>query len=231
MSSNLPAFSPSHAGVGRAVVGCPSVSRVEEDAALLDGWRRGDKAAGEELFRRHFVAVYRFFLKNLRAAGRAADAEDLTQRSFEACVTGRDRVQGDFRGYLFGVARRQMFLELRQRSSRGETVTPTDAGIRDVHTSPSGAVARLDEQKIFLVALEGLPAEFRTVIERFYWEEQPITAIALELGIALGTVKSRLFRGKALLRERLAELRAPAEIQDSATKAFEDKLGTLEPKE
>jgi len=205
------------------------VSRPEEDAALLEAWRRGDKAAGEELFRRHFVAVYRYFLKNLRASGRGADAEDLTQRAFEACVTGRDRVQGDFRGYLFGVARRQLFVELKQRHSRGETVTPTDAGIRDVHTSPSGAVARLDEQKIFLVALEGLPSEFRSVIERFYWEEQPITVIAKELGVAPGTVKSRLFRGKALLRERLQQLRAPAEIQDSATKAFEQKLGELEP--
>lgn len=205
------------------------MSRPEEDAALLEAWRRGDKAAGEELFRRHFVAVYRYFLKNLRASGRGADAEDLTQRAFEACVTGRDRVQGDFRGYLFGVARRQLFVELKQRHSRGETVTPTDAGIRDVHTSPSGAVARLDEQKIFLVALEGLPSEFRSVIERFYWEEQPITVIAKELGVAPGTVKSRLFRGKALLRERLQQLRAPAEIQDSATKAFEQKLGELEP--
>jgi RNA polymerase sigma factor (sigma-70 family) len=208
-----------------------TVSRIEEDGALLDAWRRGDKAAGEELFRRHFVAVYRFFAKNLRASGRAADAEDLTQRSFEACVTGRDRVQGDFRGYLFGVARRQLFVEFKQRHARGETVTPTDAGIRDVHTSPSGAVARLDEQKIFLVALEGLPSEFRTVIERFYWEEQPINAIAQELGIALGTVKSRLFRGKALLRERLAELRAPPEVRDSATRVFEEKLSALKPDE
>ena len=195
---------------------------------MLDAWRSGDKAAGEELFRRHFVAVYRYFLKNLRNTGRGPDAEDLTQRTFEACVTGRDRVQGDFRGYLFGIARRQMFLEFKQRQTRGDIVAPSEAGIRDVHTSPSGAVARLDEQKIFLVALEGLPTEFRSVIERFYWEEQPITVIAQELGVATGTVKSRLFRGKALLRERLEQLRAPAEVQDSATKVFEQKLGDLE---
>lgn len=206
-----------------------NVSRVDEDdGALLEAWRRGDKAAGEELFRRHFEAVRRFFAKNLRASG-GADAEDLTQRSFEACVTGRDRVQGDFRGYLFGVARRQLFGELKHRSVRGDTVTPSHAGIRDVHTSPSGAVARIDDQKIFRVALEGLPPEFRAVIERFYWEEQPITTIAQQLGVAAGTVKSRLFRGKALLRERLAQLRAPAEVQAAATKAFEDKLSGLEP--
>lgn len=206
------------------------VSRVDEDdGALLEAWRRGDKAAGEELFRRHFEAVRRFFAKNLRASGRGADAEDLTQRSFEACVTGRDRVQGDFRGYLFGVARRQLFGELKHRSVRGDTVTPSHAGIRDVHTSPSGAVARIDEQKIFRVALEGLPPEFRGVIERFYWEEQPITTIAQQLGVAPGTVKSRLFRGKALLRERLEQLRAPAAVQESATRAFEDKLRGLDP--
>lgn len=206
------------------------VSRVDEaDGTLLEAWRGGDKAAGEELFRRHFDAVHRYFVKNLRASGRGADAEDLTQRSFEACVTGRDRVQGDFRGYLFGVARRQLFSELKHRAVRGDTVTPSNAGIRAMNTSPSGAVARVDEQKIFRVALEGLPPEFRAVIERFYWQEQPITVIAQQLGVALGTVKSRLFRGKALLRERLEQLRAPAEVQDSATRAFEDKLRGLEP--
>lgn len=141
---------------------------------------------------------------------------------------GQDGGGQDGGGQDGGIARRQMFLEFKQRQTRGEIVAPSEASIRDVHTSPSGAVARLDEQKIFLVALEGLPTEFRSVIERFYWEEQPITVIAQELGVATGTVKSRLFRGKALLRERLEQLRAPAEIRDSATKVFEQKLGDLE---
>jgi RNA polymerase sigma factor (sigma-70 family) len=205
------------------------VSRREEDEALLEAWRAGDKDAGDELLRRHFVGVYRFFSKNLPDSGRGADPEDLTQRTFEACVSGRDRVYGDFRGYVFGVARRQLYLEFKRRRSQGDVISPSEAGIRDVHTSPSAAVARLDEQKIFLVALGQLPPEFRGVIERFYWEERPIVEIAEELGIPPGTVKSRLFRAKALLREQLEQLRAPPEVADSATRIFEEKLRALDP--
>ncbi len=187
-----------------------------DDSALLHAWREGDAHAGNELLRRHFVAVYRFFAANLSQAGRDVDPEDLTQRTFEACINRRDAVQSDFRAYVFGVARRLLYLEWKRRKGAGGVVSPSVEEIRDVRTSPSHAIARLDEQKLFLAALERLPAEFRAVLERFYWEERPIADIAEELGVALGTVKSRLFRGKAMLRDALMRLPAPAALLQSA---------------
>ena len=192
-----------------------------DDSSLLDAWREGDAHAGNELLRRHFVAVYRFFSANLSQAGRDVDPEDLTQRTFEACITRRDAVQTDFRAYMFGVARRLLYLEWKRRRGSGDVITPSAAEVRDVRTSPSLAIARLDEQKVFLKALERLPAEFRAVLERFYWEERPIAEIATELGIALGTVKSRLFRGKAMLREELMNSQAPAAVLESAVQRLD----------
>src|SRR5690606_37561421 len=99
---------------------------VERDnAALLDAWRNGDADAGDELLRRHFVDVYRFFCGHLSGAGRGEDAEDLIQKTFEACIAGRDRVRGDFRAYLFGVARHQLWLEWERRRNRGDVLTPS----------------------------------------------------------------------------------------------------------
>ena len=179
--------------------------------------------AGDELLKRHFVAVYRFFAANLTPSGRGADPEDLTQRTFEACIARRDRVETDFRAYLFGVARRQLYLEWKQRQARGDVLSPSDVGVRDVRTSPSGAVARLEDQKLFLRALERLPLEFRAVLELFFWEDRPIASIADELGIAVGTVKSRLFRGKSMLGQALRELEAPDALRALAISRIEKR--------
>ena len=191
---------------------------LRDDGALLDAWRAGDTGAGNELLRRHFIAVYRFVSANLSGPG--AEPEDVAQRAFEACISARDRARTDFRGYLFGVARRLIYMEWKKR--RGDDLLPASAiQLRDVRTSPSAAVARLDEQKLFMKALESLPLEFRSVLERFFWEERSLAEIAEELGIAVGTVKSRLFRGKAMLRERLEHMHAPRAVLISTVARLE----------
>lgn len=197
------------------------------DADLLDRWRSGDTQSGDELLRRHFVSIYRFFDANLGGTQVGGDAEDLTQKTFEACIAGRDRVRTDFRAYLFGIARRQLMRAWERRRSRGDVVTPSQAGIRDVRTSPSAAVARLDVQQLFLRSLELLPIEFKAALELFYWEDRSIPEIAEHLGIAKGTVKSRLFRGKAMLKERLIALGIPAALRDSTVEMIERRREEL----
>ena len=204
---------------------------TREDLVLLEAWRGGDAHAGDELLRRHFVSVYRFFDANLGGAQTGSDSEELTQKTFEACIAGRDLVRTDFRAYLFGIARRQLMREWERRRARGDTVTPSQAGIRDVRTSPSAAVARLDQQQLFVRALELLPLEFKAVLERFYWEEKTIPEIADDLGIAKGTVKSRLFRAKAMLKERLVNLGVPAHLRDSTVELLELRTQALEAEE
>lgn len=187
-----------------------------DDATLLTAWRSGDTAAAGQLLQRHFIAVYRFFAANLAQSGSGADPDDLTQRTFEACIKRKDAVQTDFRSYLFGVARNLLYDEWRRRKAGGPTQTPSEAAIQDVRTSPSAAVARLDEQRLFVAQVQQLPQEFRSVIELFFWEDRAVNDIAAHLGIPVGTVKSRLFRGRAMLRDGLLSSGAPADLRSMA---------------
>jgi predicted DNA-binding protein YlxM (UPF0122 family) len=84
---------------------------------------------------------------------------------------------------------------------------------------------------LFVRALELLPLEFKAVLERFYWEEKTIPEIADDLGIAKGTVKSRLFRAKAMLKERLVNLGVPAHLRDSTVELLELRTQALEAEE
>ena len=75
-----------------------------DDFETLDRWRAGDRAAGNELLRRHFDGLYRFFRNKVDEG-----VDDLIQRSFLACVESKDRFrkQASFRTYLFTVARHE----------------------------------------------------------------------------------------------------------------------------
>src|SRR5687767_14034395 len=63
---------------------------MEDDRALLQRWREGDGRAGEELFRRHFADLFRFFDSKV-----GARAEDLARQTFVACVKSRDDLGGE----------------------------------------------------------------------------------------------------------------------------------------
>ena len=171
------------------------------DVELLAAWRGGDKAAGGALLRRHFPAVFRYFDRHVQGA----DVEDLTQRTFEACIQTRDRLREDssFRPYLFGVARKQLLKHYERKYPRGRQVPPSEVELRDIRTSPTGLMARAEQQRLFLRALDAVPEPYREALDLFFWQDRKLVEMATMLDIALGTVKSRLHRGKAMLKEQL----------------------------
>ena len=189
------------------------------DTELLLSWRDGDKAAGNELFRRHFRSIRRFF----RNKAPPDDVEDLIQKTFAGCVEGRDRFRGDssFRTFLFAVARRQLFKFLRDRASRDKRVDP-DFGVSSIHAlgqTPSSMMAHQQNQELLLQALQRVSVEHQTMLELFYWEQLPGAEIADVLGIAAATVRTRLHRGRAALEKAFMELatgktpRAPLDLE------------------
>lgn len=194
------------------------------DLELLEAWRAGESRAGDELVGRYVDPVVRYFQSHLRDSPRGTEPRDLAQRTFEACIAGRDRVHTDFRGYLFGIARHELMREWKRRRVGGDVVSPSEAGLRYDGTSPSRAVARVDEQRLLLELLQTLPVEYSAVLVRFFWEEHAIAEIARDLGIAPGTVKSRLHRGKALLKEKLLETALPADVRESTARRLERGL-------
>jgi RNA polymerase sigma factor (sigma-70 family) len=186
------------------------------DAALLEAWAGGDKAAGEALFERHFEAVARFFRNKL-----AADAahEDLIQQTFLGCVEARDRFRGEasFRSFLFAIAHRQLAKYWRTRS-RDRRDFQTGSAV-ELDASPSAALARDQDQHRLLLALRRIPLDCQIALELHYWESMTAAEIAVVLDIPLGTAKTRLRRAKQLLEVELNRLaRGLVGVEPTATR-------------
>lgn len=199
---------------------CRAVERSDDE--LLEAWRAGDSDAAEILMKRHFVAIYRFFRNKL-----PDEAEEATQRTFLGCVESAPRFRGDssFRGFLFAIARKQLMLALRRKHRAARVFDPEHVSIADMgapsFVSPTGVLARQQDEQVLLAALAQLPIDFQITVELFYWEELPIADIAVVLDVAVGTVKSRLGRARAALKEQIERIAATPAIAQTTLTGFE----------
>jgi RNA polymerase sigma factor (sigma-70 family) len=180
------------------------------DFDLLLAWSRGDGSAGDCLVRRHYTSVRRFFDVKLPPV-----AEDLTQRTFLACIENLDRLQkaDSFKAYLFGIARNQLLLHLRARSRLEARHRAFDGP--EPKTSMSTVVARREEEHLLLMVLGTLPTDLQIAVELFYWEDMRTSEIARVLEIPVSTVTSRLARARKLLEREILELGASPKVRDS----------------
>ncbi|MEM7155386.1 MAG: sigma-70 family RNA polymerase sigma factor [Myxococcota bacterium] len=186
---------------------------MREDTELLAAWRGGDRAAGGELFDRHYPSIRRFFRSKV-----GDDYEELVQTTFSRCVEGQHRFRGDgkFRSYLFSIAANLLREHLR-RAYSGPSFDAEQSSIADLKLpGPSTAVGARREYKILLEALRRLPVNDQIVLELFYWEQMTSSAIAAVLDVPHGTARSRLRIAKERLRGHVDELaRTPRELEST----------------
>ncbi len=177
------------------------MTKVDDDLALLDRWCGGDAAAGNTLFRNHFEAIYRFFENKLDR-----DVDDLVQETFLACMHGRSsfRRHSSFRTYAFAIARNLLYRYWRDRGRTPATVDFEAVSIAALSTSLGARLVRREDQALLLDALEALPLEQQLLIELHYWEELDAEQLSEVFDIAPATSRSRLFRAREALRDRLA---------------------------
>ncbi len=188
--------------------------RDESDVGLVDAWRGGDREAGRRLFERHYAAVARFFRNKVGEAG-----PDLIQRTFLACVEGRERFrqEASFRSYLFSIAYKVLckhYREQRRAHARDQEGVDFAAESAFQLTSPISGIAARQEQRLLLEGLR-LPVDYQVVLELHYWEGMSAADLSEVLAIPLGTAKTRLRRGRELLEERLRDLSASAVLLHS----------------
>jgi RNA polymerase sigma factor (sigma-70 family) len=172
------------------------------DLELLTRWRSGDNAAGSALVKRHYETLHRFFVS--KAPGHD---EDLIQQTFVACVEARDAFRGEstFRAYLFGLARFQLLTHYRKVYRRPD-LDFTITSLRDLGTSPTGALLRREAAQLLQLALSQVPVDQQIALELTYWEGLAAPEIARVLDIPENTVYSRLRRAKEHLRKALEQL-------------------------
>ena len=103
------------------------------------------------------------------------------------------------RAWLFGIARRTLVDRLRQQYARSPTV---DVDVDEIAADP-WAVDDAEDLQQLEGALAELPIIEREAVTLFYLQELPLNEVAEALQIPVGTVKSRLFRARRLLRQAM----------------------------
>ena len=172
-----------------------------DDDELLRRWGEGDQDAGNELFTRYFDSVHRFFSSLF-----SGPVDDLVQRTFHACVRRRSDIRASFRAFLFGVARKELLMELRARAKdRVQDIDLMVSSMVDLDPSPSSLVGRDQSWGRVIEALRQLPVDQQIAVELHYWEDLSIVEVAELTETPPGTVKSRL----RLARNRLQGLLGP----------------------
>jgi len=179
---------------------------TEDDSDLLPRCRRGDEAAWRELVSRHtrrvFGLAYRF-------VGRVDEAEDLTQEVFVKVYQTLDRYRasdGAFTSWLMAVARNQAIDQYRRRRQEHLRRIEDPEVLEDAPSGEEGPLRSLErEERIRLVhrGLRALPAELREPLILFDLQGVSYEEIAGILAVPLGTVKSRINRGRLELAKRL----------------------------
>jgi RNA polymerase sigma-70 factor (ECF subfamily) len=179
-----------------------------DDRALVAAAQAGDRRALEELLRRHYDRVHAVCR---RIAGPTRDADDAAQEAMISIVRGLPRFDGraQFSTWAYRVATNAALDELRRRKRRpalhvvGDDQDAPDPVDPLAERRLSGVADRLSIDE----ALDALPEEFRAAVVLRDVADLDYAEIAETLGVPVGTVKSRIARGRSQLAALLGNQR------------------------
>jgi RNA polymerase sigma-70 factor (ECF subfamily) len=194
-------------------------STAPSDTELLRQMRAGTAAAFEALYLRHQGPLFRFAM--LRS-GSAETAADVVQEVFMGLLTGSvkfDPMRGLLQNFLFGVARNLVMKSERPHRRHAALPEPDDRDDGadtelDCADDTAGPLARIlsnEQAEQVRRALTLLPPHYRDVVILYEMHDLSYLEIADICQLDIGTVRSRLSRGRAALAKRLGAHR-PAMI-------------------
>lgn len=155
-----------------------------------------------QLVRTYYAGLYRFALS---LAKNSSDACDLTQQTFFIWATKGHALRDESKAktWLFTTLYRE-FLRGRRRANRHTAVDDLSPEQRDFPDVEVDLVGKMDSQLV-MSALQDVDAVFREPLTLFYLQDHSYLEIADVLSVPIGTVMSRLSRGKSQLRAILAQ--------------------------
>ena len=179
---------------------------VEPERLLVDQARAGDQQAFGELVQMHQHAVYNLAYRML---GERGEAEDAAQETFLRAYSHLDRYDAErpFRTWLLSIASNHCIDRLRKRRlvwlSIEEPLPPHPALSSD-EIEPEDAVISNERGAAIQRMLAELSPEYRAAVVLRYWYDLSYTEIAEMLSTTESAVKSRLFRARQALAEKMS---------------------------
>ena len=178
-----------------------------DERELIARLQKRDEAAFEELIRQYEKKVYTLCF---RMCGNSEDAEEAAQDAFLALWRGIDRFrqESSLSTWIYRLATNACIDTLRRRKKQSGSVSLDDEELFvdavDTSPQPQETVEHREAQKLLQAGLSALPEEYRKVLILREIEGLSYTEIAESASIELGTVKSRISRGRSLLRNFLS---------------------------
>jgi RNA polymerase sigma-70 factor (ECF subfamily) len=183
---------------------------ADADQADIDKVLAGDIAAFENIVRRWQGPLINLAYRFCRERGRAEDmAQEAFLRAYRAL--GGWRRNAAFSTWLFALATNLYRTELRRIPAR--TISIEDVAEPGDLGAPFAEADDGRRDQIVRRAVLGLPAKYRETLTLFYFHDKDISQAARSLGVAEGTVKARLNRGREMLRARLPRLLGDLELK------------------
>lgn len=177
-----------------------------DDARLIDRTLAGEPAAFGELVLRYQDRLYNALV---RVLGSAEDARDVAQEAFVQAFVKLETFRGAaaFYSWLYRIAFNLAMSHARRgRATRSLDALRAESGQEPIDGQPTAEAGLAGKERVMLVqrALNELSAEYRQMIVLRELEGCRYEQIAEILGLPIGTVRSRLFRARLALRDRLA---------------------------
>ncbi|MCB1229342.1 MAG: sigma-70 family RNA polymerase sigma factor [Verrucomicrobiae bacterium] len=181
------------------------MTRLPDESLLAACLERGERQAFAVLVGRYQNLVCSVAYS---IVGDLGQSEDVAQETFLAAwkqlKTLRDTSR--FKSWLCGIARHLALAVVRKRPPETGSDTASAEDKTAPESSPDSLAAANEEAALVWEALAQLPETYREPLILFYREEQSIAKVAEDLELSEDAVKQRLSRGRALLRERVADL-------------------------
>ncbi len=181
--------------------------QAENEQNLITKCRQGDRQAFNRLVMQYQHLVYNFLY---RLGSGSHDVEDLAQEVFLKVFRSLRSLKdsGQFKSWLHKIAVRVYIDDLRQRKRLQDHIVADDR-VLDIQSDPqAGPAQTLERQEMGQMlqeAIERLPEEFRLAVVLREIQDLSYDEIATTLKCSPGTVRSRIFRGRQLLRNMLEE--------------------------
>lgn len=196
---------------------------THSDDELLRLMIAGNEDAFAALYRKRQGAIYRFALQ---MSGSPAIAEDVTQEVFLVLIRearAYDSSRGSLSAFLYGIARNYVLRYLKRdrayvsMAEDADETTESATGRLVAQQDPLGDLTRNETIETVRQAILALPPHYREVVVLCDLHEASYLEAADILGCAVGTIRSRLHRGRGMLVEKLRAVDATPDRSEPVT--------------